>query len=66
MAVHGFVTHAAANRRKLWWLVASYIAAFQIICAFALIVLLAIHDPGNTIITIRWAMRSAMSCPSGC
>lgn len=51
MAVHGFVTHAVANRRKLRWMVASYIAAFQVISAFALIVLLAIHDPGNTIIT---------------
>jgi heat shock protein HtpX len=51
MAVHGFVTHAAANRRKLWWLVASYIIAFELICAVALIVLLALHDPQNTILT---------------
>jgi heat shock protein HtpX len=51
MAVHGFVTHAAANRRKLWWLVASYVITFELICAFALIVLLALYDPKNTILT---------------
>lgn len=51
MAIHGFVTHAAANRRKLWWLVASYVIAFELICAFALIVLLALYDPQNTILT---------------
>lgn len=62
MAVHGFVTHAAANRRKLWWLVASYILAFELICAVALIVLLAFYDPQNTILTnpAGYAIRYAV------
>jgi heat shock protein HtpX len=50
MAVHGYVTHALANRRKLVWLVASYILAFELIAAFALTLLLLFWDPANTIL----------------
>jgi Zn-dependent protease with chaperone function len=35
MAVHGYVTHAARNRRFTWWLVAAYVAAFQLLGLFA-------------------------------
>jgi Zn-dependent protease with chaperone function len=35
MAVHGYVTHAARNRRFTWWLVAAYVAAFQLLGIFA-------------------------------
>jgi heat shock protein HtpX len=59
MAVHGYVTHAAANRRKLGWLIASYIVAFELIAAFALTVLLMFWDPANTILTnpLGYAIR---------
>jgi heat shock protein HtpX len=59
MAIHGYVTHAAANRRKLGWLIASYIVAFELIAAVALTVLLLFWDSGNTILTnpLGYAIR---------
>ena len=35
MAVHGYITHAAHNRRWTAWLVAAYILVFELIGAFA-------------------------------
>lgn len=50
MAVHGYITHAAQNRRKAIALVAVYIASFQALGAFALALPLLFWDPGHTVL----------------
>lgn len=58
----GYVTHAAQNRRRLVRYVAGYIAAFQLIGAFALTVPLLMFDPQHTILSdpYGYALRYAV------
>ena len=62
MAVHGYITHAAHNRRYTGWLVLGYILAFEIIGAFALTMILLLADHEHTILTdpIGYALRYAV------
>jgi len=66
MAKHGnalgYVTHAAQNRRRLARYVLGYIAAFQLIGAFALTVPLLVYDPLHTILSdpAGYALRYAL------
>ncbi|MBX9885812.1 MAG: M48 family metalloprotease [Novosphingobium sp.] len=57
----GYVTHAAQNRRRFARYVLGYIAAFQLIGAFALTVPLLIFDPLHTILSdpAGYALRYA-------
>ena len=59
MAVHGYITHAARNRPFTAWLVLGYLAAFQLIGAFALTLVLLLADPEHTILSdpIGYAVR---------
>jgi len=59
MAVHGYITHAARNRRFTAWLVLGYLAAFQLIGAFVLTLILLLADPEHTILSdpIGYAAR---------
>ncbi|HEY0014396.1 MAG TPA: M48 family metalloprotease [Allosphingosinicella sp.] len=50
MAVHGYVTHAARNRRFTWWLVAAYVAAFQLLGVFASALFVLALDHRNFIV----------------
>jgi Zn-dependent protease with chaperone function len=65
MAIHGYVTHAARNRRFTAWLVAAYLVAFQLIGAFALTMFLLIFDEEHTILSnpggyaVRYALPIA-------
>jgi heat shock protein HtpX len=62
MAVHGYVTHAAHNRRYTSLLVLGYVLAFEVIGAFALIMPLLYWDYEHTILSnpggyaIRYAL----------
>jgi Zn-dependent protease with chaperone function len=66
MAVHGYVTHAAHNRRFTALLVLGYVLAFEIIGAFALTLVLLYADHEHTILTdpagyaIRYALPIAV------
>lgn len=66
MAQHGkalgYVTHSAQNRQRLMRYVLVYIAAFQLIGAFALTVPLLIVDPAHTILSdpAGFALRYAV------
>jgi Zn-dependent protease with chaperone function len=66
MAVHGYVTHAARSRRFTFWLVAAYLAAFQLIGAFASALFIMVLDPENTLLTspsgyaVRYALPIAL------
>lgn len=51
MAVHGYITHAAHNRRYTAWLVLGYILAFELIGAFALTMPLLQWDHEHTILS---------------
>jgi len=51
MAVHGYITHAARNRRFTFWLVAAYVTAFQLIGVFAAGLFILIFDHENTPLT---------------
>ena len=51
MTVHGYVTHAARNRRFTALLVLGYVLAFELIGAFALTALLLIVDHEHTILS---------------
>lgn len=57
----GYVTHAAQNRRRLARYVVGYIAAFELIGAFALTVPLLMFDPLHTILAdpAGYALRYA-------
>ncbi len=59
MAVHGYVTHAARNRRFTALLVLGYIVAFELIGAFVLTMLLLIVDQEHTILSdpVGYALR---------
>lgn len=61
MAVHGYITHAAHNRRWTAWLVLGYILAFELIGAFALTMPLLQWDHEHTILSnpAGYAMRYA-------
>ncbi|HEX8578674.1 MAG TPA: M48 family metalloprotease [Allosphingosinicella sp.] len=48
MAVHGYITHAARAKRFTAWLIALYLAVFQLLGAFALTVFLLLFDYENT------------------
>ncbi len=58
----GYVTHAAQNQRRLKRYIICYIAAFQLIGAFALTVPLLIFDPAHTILSdpIGYKLRYAV------
>lgn len=58
----GYVTHAAQNRRRVARYVLGYIAAFQLIGAFALTVPLLVVDPLHTIVSnpAGYALRYAV------
>src|SRR4051812_9529454 len=62
MAVHGYVTHAAHNRRYTALLVLGYVLAFEMIGAFALIMPLLYWDYEHTILTnpAGYALRYAL------
>lgn len=62
MAVHGYVTHAARNRRFTAWLFLAYLFAFQLLGAFALTLFLLFFDPDHSIITNPggYALRYAL------
>ena len=62
MAVHGYVTHAAHNRRFTAMLVAAYLIAFQLIAMFALTWFLLMFDEEHTILSnpAGYAMRYAL------
>ena len=51
MAVHGYVTHAARNRRFTLLLALIYVLAFELIGAFALVLPLLMYDPEHTILS---------------
>jgi Zn-dependent protease with chaperone function len=59
MSVHGYVTHAARNRRFTALLVLGYVVAFELIGAFVLTMLLLIVDQEHTILSnpIGYALR---------
>lgn len=46
----GYVTHAAANKRRFAWLFAGYLLGFELVGAFALTVLLLLVDREHTIL----------------
>jgi len=62
MAVQGYVTHAAYNRRLTGWLVAGYVLAFELIAAFALTLILLIFDHEHSILSdpLGYALRYAI------
>jgi heat shock protein HtpX len=62
MAVHGYITHAAHNRRCTALLVLGYVLAFEIIGAFALTLVLLYADHEHTILTdpAGYAVRYAL------
>jgi Zn-dependent protease with chaperone function len=62
MAVHGYITHAAHNRRYTAWLVLGYILAFELIGAFALMMPLLQWDHEHTILSnpAGYALRYAV------
>lgn len=62
MAVHGYVTHAAYNRRLTAGLVAGYLLAFQIIAVFVLTWFLLMVDRENTVLSnpLGYALRYAL------
>lgn len=62
MAVHGYITHAAYNRRCTAWLVLAYVVSFEVIGAFALTIYLLVADHEHTILSnpIGYAVRYAL------
>ncbi len=62
MPVHGFITHAAHNRRLTTWLVAAYMAAFQLIAIFVLTWFLLLIDHEHTVLSdpFGYAVRYAV------
>jgi heat shock protein HtpX len=62
MAVHGYITHAAHNRRCTAWLVLAYIVSFEVIGAFALTMFLLMFDHEHTILSnpVGYAVRYAL------
>ena len=62
MAVHGYITHAAHNRRFTAWLVLGYILVFELIGAFAATMVLLIRDHEHTILSnpVGYAVRYAV------
>ena len=62
MAVHGYITHAAHNRRFTALLVLGYVLAFEVIGAFALTMLLLVFDHEHTILSnpAGYAVRYAL------
>jgi heat shock protein HtpX len=62
MVVHGYITHAAHNRRCTAWLVLGYILAFELIGAFALTMPLLQFDHEHTILSnpVGYAVRYAV------
>ncbi|HMM91759.1 M48 family metalloprotease [Bradyrhizobium sp.] len=62
MAVHGYITHAAHNRRCTAWLVLAYIVSFEVIGAFVLTMPLLMWDHEHTILSnpIGYAVRYAL------
>jgi len=62
MAVQGYVTHAAYNRRLTGWLIAGYVLAFELIAAFALTLILLIFDHEHTILSnpLGYGLRYAI------
>lgn len=65
MSVHGYITHAARNRRFTGWLFLGYVLAFELIGAFALTMILLLVDEDHTILSnpggyaIRYALPVA-------
>src|SRR4051812_41378408 len=62
MAVHGYVTHAAYNRRLTVALAAAYVVAFEIIAVFCLTWFLLIWDHEHTVLSnpAGYALRYAV------
>lgn len=62
MAVHGYITHAAHNRRCTAFLVLGYVLAFEVIGAFALTMLLLVFDHEHTVLSdpAGYAVRYAL------
>lgn len=61
----GYVTHAAQNQRRLKRYIVCYIAAFQLIGAFALTVPLLIFDPAHTILSDPVGYKLRYAVPLG-
>ena len=59
MAVHGYVTHAARNRRQVFFLALLYVVAFEIIGAFAAVFPLLYWDDRHTVLSdpLGYALR---------
>ena len=62
MAVHGYVTHAAYNRRLTVALAAAYVVAFEVIAVFCLTWFLLIWDHEHTVLSnpAGYALRYAV------
>lgn len=51
MAVHGYLTHAAQNRRRTIWLILAYVLGFELLGAFLSTMILLILDEEHTILS---------------
>lgn len=51
MSVHGYVTHAAENRRQTGWLIAAYIVAFQMVGGLAATVFIMFFDADRMLLS---------------
>lgn len=66
MAPIGYISHAHHNRRMLWWLIAAYVLAFELIGAFAITFFLLAFDLEHTILSdprgyaVRYAVPVAI------
>ncbi|MGJ5202375.1 M48 family metalloprotease [Bradyrhizobium sp. HKCCYLR20261] len=67
MAVHGYVTHAAYNRRCTALLMLAYVVSFEVIGTFALTIYLLVADHEHTILSnpagyaVRYALPIALA-----
>lgn len=51
MAIHGYVTHAAENRRHTVWLIAAYILAFEMVGGLAATIFILAFDPEHLLLS---------------
>lgn len=51
MAVQGYVTHAAENRRQTIWLIAAYIVSFQMIGGLGATIFIMMFDPDHLLLS---------------
>lgn len=63
MAVQGYITHAARNRRFTLWLLLAYVLAFQFVGAFALTLPLLMFDYEHTILSDPFGYLARYALP---